>query len=129
MPRAIPASPSAAGSSARSHWKPASPTGPRICCCSRRRPSTCWRSASGSMRAERPAYFEADRWWRVRRRGGEYEDAYFTICYSPIPDASVAQGIGGILVSCVETTERVRTEQALRRLNDTLEAEVAQRTL
>lgn len=80
------------------------------------------------MRGERPAYFEADRLWRVRRRGGAYEDAHFTICYSPIPDASAAHGIGGILVSCVETTERVRTEQALRRLNDTLEAEVAQRT-
>src|SRR3954454_21718549 len=67
--------------------------------------------------------------WRVRRRGGAYEDAHFTICYSPVPDAAAPQGIGGILVSCVETTERVRTEQALRRLNDTLEAEVAQRTL
>ncbi|HEX3536370.1 MAG TPA: ATP-binding protein [Stellaceae bacterium] len=80
------------------------------------------------MRGERPAYFEADRLWRVRRRAGEYEDAHFTICYSPVPDASAAHGIGGILVSCVETTERVRTEQALRRLNDTLEAEVAERT-
>ena len=81
------------------------------------------------LRGDRPASFEADRVWRVRRRGGEYEDAHFTICYSPVPDAAAPQGIGGILVSCVETTERVRTEQALRRLNDTLEAEVAQRTL
>jgi PAS domain S-box-containing protein len=81
------------------------------------------------LRGERPASFEADRVWRVRRRGGAYEDAHFTICYSPVPDAAAPQGIGGILVSCVETTERVRTEQALRRLNDTLEAEVAQRTL
>jgi PAS domain S-box-containing protein len=80
------------------------------------------------IRGERLAYFEADRLWRVRRRAGEYEDAHFTICYSPVPDASAAHGIGGILVSCVETTERVRTEQALRRLNDTLEAEVAERT-
>src|SRR5205823_6893024 len=44
-------------------------------------------------------------------------------------DATAPHGIGGVLVSCVETTERVRTEQALRLLNDTLEAEVAQRTL
>ena len=80
------------------------------------------------LTGERPAYFENDRLWRVRRRAGQHEDAYFTICYSPIPDATAPYRIGGVLVSCVETTERVRTEQALRRLNDTLEAAVAQRT-
>ena len=80
------------------------------------------------LTGERPASFEVDRRWRVRRRGGEHEDAYFTICYSPIPDATAPYRIGGVLVSCVETTERVRTEQTLRRLNDTLEAEVTQRT-
>jgi PAS domain S-box-containing protein len=76
----------------------------------------------------RPAYFELDQLWRVRRHGGNDEDAYFTICYSPVPDEAAPGGIGGVLVTCVETTERVRTEQALRRLNDTLGAEVAQRT-
>ena len=77
---------------------------------------------------ERPASFEADRHWRVRRHADQYEEAYFTICYSPVPDSTAPHRIGGVLVSCVETTERVRTEQVLRRLNDTLEAEVAQRT-
>ena len=80
------------------------------------------------LTGRRPAYFEADRLWRVRRRAGTYEDAYFTICYSPVPDSTAPGGIGGVLISCVETTERVRSEHALRRLNDTLEAEVAQRT-
>ena len=60
--------------------------------------------------------------------GATAEEARFTISYSPIPEATAPNGIGGILTTCIETTERVRKEQALRVLNDTLEAEIAQRT-
>ncbi|HEY1300387.1 MAG TPA: PAS domain S-box protein [Stellaceae bacterium] len=81
------------------------------------------------MRGERPAFFAEDHPWTVRRRNDMPEDARFTISYSPIPDAAAANGVGGILTTCIETTERVRNEATLRRLNDSLETEVAQRTL
>src|SRR5205823_6544343 len=73
------------------------------------------------------AFFAEDHPWTVRR-GGSIEEARFTISYSPIPEETAPHGIGGILVACIETTERVRKEQALCVLNDTLEAEIAQRT-
>jgi PAS domain S-box-containing protein len=79
------------------------------------------------FRGEREAFFAEDHPWTVRRQGSVPEDARFTISYSPIPDESAPNGIGGILTTCVETTERVRKEEALRVLNDRLEAEIAQR--
>ena len=61
------------------------------------------------------AYFAEDLLIRVQRRGRpEWEDARFTLSYSPVPDDTAANGIGGVLVTVVETTDRVRTEQALR---------------
>ena len=76
---------------------------------------------------EREAFFAEDHLWTVRRQGSVPEETRFTISYSPIPDESAPNGIGGILTTCVETTERVRKEAALRILNDRLEAEIAQR--
>jgi PAS domain S-box-containing protein len=80
------------------------------------------------LKGERGAYFEEDQRWRVRRHGAEWEDAHFTICYSPIPDETAPHGIGGILTTCIDTTQRVQNEDARRELTDTLEAQVAQRT-
>ncbi len=80
------------------------------------------------LRGERGAYFSEDQRWRVRRRGGREEEARFTISYSPIPDETAPNGIGGVLTTCIETTERVQTEQALRTINDTLEEQVEFRT-
>jgi PAS domain S-box-containing protein len=87
------------------------------------------------LSGRRPAFFAEDLPWRVQRHGSEWEDARFTISYSPVPDETVAGGIGGVLTTVVETTERVRAEAALRaseealiELNDTLEAQVAQKT-
>jgi PAS domain S-box-containing protein len=61
------------------------------------------------------AYFAEDYLIKVQRRGsGEWEDARFTVSYSPVPDDTASNGIGGVLVTAVETTNRVRTEQALR---------------
>jgi PAS domain S-box-containing protein len=80
------------------------------------------------LRGERDAFFAVDHPWSVRRRGAAPEDAHFTISYSPIPDATAPSGIGGVLTTCIETTERVRNEAALEVLNNRLEAEIAERT-
>ena len=56
------------------------------------------------LRAERDAFFAEDHPWIVRRQGSIFEDARFTISYSPIPDETSPNGIGGILTTCVETT-------------------------
>jgi PAS domain S-box-containing protein len=79
------------------------------------------------LRGEREAFFAEDHPWTIRRQGAIVEDARFTISYSPIPDEAAPNGIGGILTTCIETTERVRKGEALRLLNDRLEAEIAQR--
>lgn len=44
------------------------------------------------------------------RRKGHLENAYFTLCYSPLRDESAA--IAGILVTVFETTERVQADLA-----------------
>ncbi|MGB7078453.1 MAG: PAS domain S-box protein [Xanthobacteraceae bacterium] len=61
------------------------------------------------------AYFAEDLLIKVQRRGNpEWEDGRFTVSYSPVPDDSAPTGVGGVLVTVVETTDRVRTEEALR---------------
>lgn len=61
------------------------------------------------------AYFAEDLLIKVQRRGRpEWEDARFTLSYSPVPDEAAPNGVGGVLVTVVETTDRVRTEAALR---------------
>ncbi len=79
------------------------------------------------LRGEREAFFAEDHPWAVRRQGSIVENAQFSISYSPIPDESSPNGIGGILTTCIETTERVRKEEALRVLNESLETEIAER--
>jgi PAS domain S-box-containing protein len=78
------------------------------------------------LRGEREAFFAVDHPWTIRRGAGT-EDAHFTISYSPIPDPAAPNRIGGVLTTCIETTERVRNEAALQVLNDRLEAEIAER--
>ena len=61
------------------------------------------------------AFFAEDLLIKVQRRGtSDWEDARFTVSYSPIPDEKAPTGVGGVLVTAVETTDRVRTEEALR---------------
>jgi len=84
---------------------------------------------AGILAGERGPFFEVDFPWIVRRHGNRVEEARFTISYSPVPDETAPGGIGGVLVTCVETTERVRAERSLRELNRDLEAIVEQRTL
>ncbi|MBU4436227.1 MAG: PAS domain-containing protein [Alphaproteobacteria bacterium] len=52
---------------------------------------------------------------RVKRDGDtETRLGYFTVNYSPAPDASTATGVGGVLVAAVEITQAVQTERVLR---------------
>lgn len=79
------------------------------------------------LNGDRTAFFAEDHLWRIRRHGVP-EDARFTVSYSPIPDPSAPNGIGGILATVYETTERVRNEMTLQVLTEHLESEVQQRT-
>ena len=80
------------------------------------------------LKGQRGAFFREDLRWRLRRRGDLPEDAQFTIGFSPIPDETAPNGIGGLLTTCIETTERVQTEEALRSLTGSLEEQVEERT-
>ena len=66
------------------------------------------------LSGKRQAMFAEDMLLRIRRRGMEMEDAYFTVSYSPVPDETAPTGIGGVLITAVETTTRVWAERALR---------------
>src|ERR1700684_267340 len=66
------------------------------------------------LSGKRAAFFAEDLLLRIQRHGAEWEDARFTISYSPIPDQTTSTGVGGVLVNCVETTNRVLMEEALR---------------
>ena len=46
-------------------------------------------------------------------RDGRREDVYWTYSYSPIDEADAPHGVGGVLVVCSETTQKVLTEQRL----------------
>jgi PAS domain S-box-containing protein len=60
------------------------------------------------------AFFGEDFLLRIQRRGSTWEDARFTISYSPVPDEGAPSGVGGVLITVVETTSRVLAEKALR---------------
>jgi PAS domain S-box-containing protein len=78
------------------------------------------------LRGERGSFFAENQLWRIERYGIP-EEAYFTISYSPIPDATAPHGIGGLLTTVVETTERVRGRRVLQQFTDQLEQEIADR--
>ena len=46
-------------------------------------------------------------------RNGRREDVYWTYSYSPIDDTDAPNGVGGVLVVCSETTQKVLNEQRL----------------
>ena len=79
------------------------------------------------LRGERDNFFAEDHLWLIHRHGIT-EDARFTISYSPIPDPTAPNGIGGVLTTALETTDRVRNEKTLRVLTERLESEIEQRT-
>jgi PAS domain S-box-containing protein len=51
-------------------------------------------------------------------RSGFFEETHFTIAYSPVPDDSVPSGIGGVLATVHEITEKVVGERRVRALRD-----------
>jgi two-component sensor histidine kinase len=65
------------------------------------------------LAGESPGVYSEDRSLTIRRRGMSWETAHFTVSYSPVPDPSSPTGIGGVLVTAVETSERLRVEKAL----------------
>ena len=79
------------------------------------------------LRGERDSFFAEDHRWLIDRYGVP-EEAHFTISYSPIPHSSSPNGIGGVLATALEVTDRVRKEKTLRVLTERLESEVLQRT-
>src|SRR5712671_895107 len=79
------------------------------------------------LHGRQEGFFAEDHPWRILRHGLAIQ-AHFTISYSPIPDPSAPNGIGGILITAVETTERVRKDQRLRTLTHDLAREIEQRT-
>jgi PAS domain S-box-containing protein len=79
------------------------------------------------LRGERDNFFAEDHLWLIHRYGIP-EDARFTISYSPIPDPTAPNGIGGVLTTALETTDRVRNEKTLHVLTERLESEIEQRT-
>ena len=66
------------------------------------------------LRGQRPAIFAEDMLLRIQRHGAQWDDARFTLSYSPVHDETAVNGIGGIFVTAVETTKRTQAEQALR---------------
>jgi PAS domain-containing protein len=67
------------------------------------------------LSGEHSAFFRDDLLLKIRRHGSQSEEAHFTISYSPIPDTSAPSGVGGVLITAVETTNRVLMEGALRK--------------
>lgn len=47
-------------------------------------------------------------------RTDRQETAWFTVSYSPVPDATAPNGVGGVLISAVEITQTVEATQQLR---------------
>ena len=65
-----------------------------------------------------PAMFAEDMLLPIQRHATTWENARFTLSYSPIGDATSPAGVGGILVTAVETTERSTAAEALRRSDE-----------
>jgi PAS domain S-box-containing protein len=80
------------------------------------------------LQGSRSAYFSDDQVWTIQRRGLRFEDARFAVSYSPIPDDRAPSGVGGVLVTAIETTDRFGSEEALRDRTQSLETEVTERT-
>ena len=51
-------------------------------------------------------------------RKGFYEESHFTVAYSPVPDKTVSGGVGGVLASVHEITDKIINERALKTLRE-----------
>lgn len=64
-----------------------------------------------------PATWAEDIELTINRRGYQ-EETHFTIAYSPVPDDTVASGIGGVLATVHEITEKVIGERRIVALRE-----------
>ena len=51
-------------------------------------------------------------------RHGFVEETHFTVAYSPVPDETAANGIGGVLATVHEITDKVIAERRVQALRD-----------
>jgi PAS domain S-box-containing protein len=51
-------------------------------------------------------------------RHGYFEETHFTIAYSPVPDDTAPRGIGGVLATVNEITDKIVGERRLKALRD-----------
>ncbi|HEY1728093.1 MAG TPA: SpoIIE family protein phosphatase [Candidatus Baltobacteraceae bacterium] len=65
----------------------------------------------------------------VLRRNGFEEETHFSVAYSPVFDESVESGIGGVLATVQETTEKVIGERRMRLLRDLAAAATQAKTV
>ena len=63
------------------------------------------------LAGESDAVFARDTLLRIRRHGEAWDDARFTLSYSPTPDATAPTGVGGVFVTAIETTDRVEADR------------------
>ena len=66
------------------------------------------------LQGKTPSIFAEDMLLRIQRHGSDWDDARFTLGYSPVDDPTAPTGIGGVLVTAVEITDRVAAEDALK---------------
>src|SRR5689334_2235952 len=64
-----------------------------------------------------PATWDDDIFLEINRHGF-VEETHFTIAYSPVPDETVPSGIGGVLATVHEITEKVIGERRVVALRD-----------
>ena len=64
-----------------------------------------------------PATWNDDIFLEINRYGF-VEETHFTIAYSPVPDETVSSGIGGVLATVHEITEKVVGERRIAALRD-----------
>jgi signal transduction histidine kinase/CheY-like chemotaxis protein/PAS domain-containing protein len=67
------------------------------------------------LQGRAPAIFAEDMLLRIQRHGTDWEDARFTLGYSPVDDPTTPTGVGGVFVTAVEITDRIAADAALRR--------------
>jgi PAS domain S-box-containing protein len=80
------------------------------------------------LRGERQGFQVNDYPMRIRQADGGFEDRFLTLSFDSIRDDTAASGVGGVLTTAIDTTARVKKEEALRAVNVGLEAQVALRT-
>jgi len=73
------------------------------------------------MDGSSPGIFADDMLLRIQRHGAQWEDARFTLSYSPVRDETAPGGVGGVFVTAVEITRRTLAELALREKTEALE--------